>query len=600
MTGRKKIQELACVLAAVCLAFPVSAADIDFRTPATDDDLRDNLLTASLLQNLDEDGRNDNQLIISSAQADYARLIAVLYGAGHFAPAINILVDGQEAANIPPVAAPRTIRRVVIAIAPGPVFQFGTARISPTAAGTPIPDGFATGSRADLGVLKETASAATDRWRELGHAKARISDQKITARHGTNQLDAVISMGPGPKLTFGQLVIRGNEDVRTARIRDIADLPTGQTFSPKIVETVATRLRRTGAFRTVSITEGTNIGPGDTLDLNIELVEQTPRRFGFGAEISSLEGFSASAFWLHRNLLGGAERLRFDAEISGVGGNSGGTDYRLATRFERPATFNTDTNFFAQTSVERLDEVLFRADTFNAEIGITRIANPKRTYEFGIGVLASNTQDDFGSREFRLATMPISVNFDYRNKKLDPTSGYYANVELTPFIGLAGSESGLRAYGDLRAYYTVGDTRPVTFAARVQAGSVVGPDVDEAFPDYLFYSGGGGTVRGQPYQSLGVNLPTGQRVGGKSFLGLSGEARFKITDAIGLVGFVDGGFIGETDVGDGNLGAWHTGAGLGLRYETGIGPIRLDLALPISGPGENSGFEVYIGIGQAF
>jgi translocation and assembly module TamA len=113
--------------------------------------------------------------------------------------------------------------------------------------------------------------------------------------------------------------------------------------------------------------------------------------------------------------------------------------------------------------------------------------------------------------------------------------------------------------------------------------------------DYRFYSGGGGTVRGQSYQSLGITV-NGNDTGGRSFLGLSGELRATVRKNIGVVAFADYGFIGEGSFG--GTGDSHAGAGLGLRYLTPIGPIRLDVAAPIGGTG--SGAQVYVGIGQAF
>ena len=133
----------------------------------------------------------------------------------------------------------------------------------------------------------------------------------------------------------------------------------------------------------------------------------------------------------------------------------------------------------------------------------------------------------------------------------------------------------------------------------MQFGAILGSDIAATPRDYLFYSGGGGTVRGHPYQSLGVSVLNGGTVrsGGTSFLGLSGEARVGITQKIGLVGFYDAGFIGAGDLF--TDGEWHAGAGLGLRYDTGIGPIRFDVAMPVSGD-TGDGVQIYVGIGQSF
>ncbi|MFB1023823.1 MAG: BamA/TamA family outer membrane protein, partial [Octadecabacter sp.] len=136
-------------------------------------------------------------------------------------------------------------------------------------------------------------------------------------------------------------------------------------------------------------------------------------------------------------------------------------------------------------------------------------------------------------------------------------------------------------------------------ALRGQIGSILGADAADVPASYLFYSGGGGTVRGQPRQSLAVDLGGGNEIGGTSFFGAQFEARVDVTDTIGVVGFYDTGFVG-TDAIPFENGDWHAGAGLGLRYDTGIGPIRLDLATPASGDEAGQRIEVYIGIGQSF
>ena len=105
-------------------------------------------------------------------------------------------------------------------------------------------------------------------------------------------------------------------------------------------------------------------------------------------------------------------------------------------------------------------------------------------------------------------------------------------------------------------------------------------------------------MRGQAYQSLAVDLGGGREIGGRSFMAFSGELRAPLRDALSLVAFYDVGFVGADSWGTEN-GGWHSGAGLGLRYDTGIGPIRLDVATPVSG-GSSGAIEVYIGIGQAF
>ena len=150
---------------------------------------------------------------------------------------------------------------------------------------------------------------------------------------------------------------------------------------------------------------------------------------------------------------------------------------------------------------------------------------------------------------------------------------------------------------------TFGEERPVTFAARGQIGAVLGGATILGTPrDYLFYSGGGGTVRGQPYQALGVEIARiyGDKIGGMAFAAGTAEVRARVTSKIGVVGFADVGYVSPFDLGD-EFGEWHAGAGLGLRYATGFGPIRVDIATPVKGSVDTGdGVQFYIGIGQAF
>ncbi len=594
-------QPWGCLLAAsLVFASGAEAADLKLRGIAPDSDLYKTVLGGSLLaEQTAEDATPSSQELVAAAQADYARLLAVLYDQGYFGPVIKITLDGVDASAIPPVSPPRSVSQAVITIDAGPQFRFGRARIAPLAPETELPDRFAKGEVASLGVLKKTVNAGIDGWRAQGHAKADLASQEITARHKDRTIDASLRLAPGPKLRFGNLRVKGNVDVRTERIIEIAGLPTGAVYSPDELRLAQRRLQRTGAFNSVALIEADSIAAGDTLPVTAQVAEAPKRRFGFGAELSSLEGLTVSTFWLHRNLLGGAERLRLEAEVSGIGGNSGGTDYKFGARFDRPATFNEDTNFYALARLEQLDEVNFFSRQLDLEAGIERIANENRTYWGGIGLRTAETRDAFGTNRYTLLTLPLAAEFDYRDNKLDATDGYFARAEVTPFLALDGADNGVRTYLDARLYRTFGETRPVTLAFRGQLGSVAGPALNVAPADYLFYSGGGGTVRGQSYQALGVDLGGGNVTGGRSFVGLSAEARVKVTDAIGVVGFVDAGYIGQEEFPDGS-GTWHSGAGFGVRYDTGIGPIRLDVAVPTSGPETDENFQVYIGIGQSF
>ncbi|WP_245776342.1 autotransporter assembly complex protein TamA [Thalassovita taeanensis] len=603
MAQRSGILHIFKALAVVALgvsALPAHALDsLDITLRNSDNtSLRTRLRLASLLRTADKEGVTDPQDLFATALADYQRLLETLYAYGYYSGVINIRLDGQEAALIPPLSPPKQISRIDVSIDPGPPFVFATARIAPLAPGTTLPPEFARGQRARSSVVLDSVQTAVTGWREAGYAKATPGARTLTADHAARTLSAQIAILPGPQVRFGRLIPAGTSAVRARRIHRIAGLPEGEVFSPQEIDKAATRLRRTGTFRSVDVTEAKTLGPDNTMDITAAVVDEKRHRFGAGAEISNVEGLALSGFWMHRNLLGGAERLRVEGSASGIGGTTGGIDYALGTRFERPAVFGADTKFFAHLDLEVLDEPDFKSNEATAGVGATRIFSDHLEGDLEIALTYSETEDAFGKRRFTLLTFPTALRWDLRDNILNPTRGHYINANVTPFFGLSGEDTGGQIKFDSRIYRSLGSNDRFVVAGRVQLGSVVGPALADAPPTYLFHSGGGGTVRGQPYQSLGVDLGGGTTAGGRSFVGLSGELRARMTDTISLVGFADAGYIGAESFYDGS-GEWHSGAGLGLRYDTVVGPVRLDIAAPLSGS-TGEGVQVYVGIGQAF
>jgi translocation and assembly module TamA len=135
-------------------------------------------------------------------------------------------------------------------------------------------------------------------------------------------------------------------------------------------------------------------------------------------------------------------------------------------------------------------------------------------------------------------------------------------------------------------------------AGRIALGSIIGAAVDAVPPDWRFYAGGGGSVRGYPFQSIGPRTGGGSPAGGDGLLEASLELRRRFGTHWGVVAFADAGAVSENGIpGAGQLAV---GLGLGLRYYTPIGPVRVDVATPLNPQDGDSPVQLYIGIGQAF
>ncbi|MFC3170112.1 MULTISPECIES: autotransporter assembly complex protein TamA [Paracoccus] len=560
------------------------------------------LRNASLITGALSEGRTTGQDVLAAARADYARILGNLYDQGYYSAIINITLDGVEAAEIAPLDAPAQVREVVVAVQTGPQFRFSRAAIAPVAPRTDLPDEYRQGEVAGTGTIRAAATAGVAGWREVGHAKADVAGQEITADHIGNVVDSRVDLAPGPAVTFGRLNMRGYDRMNPRRLHKIAGLPEGERFDPDEVEDVRKRLRRSGVFSAITLEEAETLNPDGSMDINLTVVEQKPRRIGAGFEISTTDGALLSAYWMHRNLLGGGERLRIEAETKDIGSDTSGRDERITLRIDRPATITPDTTAYVLTSLARMREEDYDEDTGTIGLGFNHIFSDRFTFDTGVQYQFSRVYDDLGETDFKVLAFPTAVMWDARDNENNAKRGYYLQGDATPFKGFDGTDSGVRVLGEGRAFYSLGPDDRFTLAGRARIGSVLGSEIENTPRNYLFFSGGGGTVRGQPYQSLGVEEiqgPNGPiKTGGTSVANLSAEVRFQVREKIGLVAFADYGEVWAEDGWNGTS-EWHSGAGIGVRYDTPIGPLRFDVAGPTGGD-TGEGVQLYLGLGQAF
>jgi translocation and assembly module TamA len=589
---------LALALVLSLTGFGGAALDrLDFVVTGEDAKLTADLRAASGLLAAEKARRTNALDLLADARAEYGRLISALYAKGHYNPVIHVLVDGREAASIAPLDAPAAIGKIVVTVDPGQPFTFSQAEVTPLAARTALPPGFATGQVAESQVIKDAVLAGVNGWRALGYAKTSVAAQDLIADHTALTLSAAVVLDRGPLLRFGPLTVNGTNRMRPDRVRAIAGLPEGDRFDPDDATRAADRLRRSGVFSSVTLTEDEFITAPDILGFSVDLVEARPRRYAFGAEIASYDGALLSAGWLHRNLLGGGERFEVTGEVAGIAGQTGGADYQLGFTLDRPATPWPDTELNLGAEISQINDADTTAQLANISAGFTQYFTNTLTAQAALRFAASQGQDAAGEYDYQSLELPLSATWDRRDSKTEPTRMFYLDLGAKPFFGFGNTDNGARLTFDARGYAALGERDNLVMALRVQGGAVLGADLLATPRGDLFYSGGGGTVRGQPYQSLGVNvakLGTDIRLGGNQFMALSLEARAKVTEKIGVVGFVDMGLVGVAG-GDSDTQA---GAGFGLRYATGVGPVRLDLAVPLNDDGGK--VQIYVGLGQAF
>lgn len=547
--------------------------------------------------------------LLATARSDYRRINSALYAQGHYGGIIHILIGGKEATTVPPDARLPDPVAVAIIVDPGPLFRFGRldiGRRAPLASdpgdAVPAPEalGFAPGQPALSGVVLKAEQAAVEAWRQQGYADAKAEKREVVADHLHHTVDVAITIAPGRKAAIGAVTVSGARNMDPAFVAYATGLAPGEEYDPDAIALANRRLTRLEVFRSQRIAEQGDIGPGGVLPFSVIVQERPGHRFGVGANYSTVDGLGLEGYWLARNLFGEAERLRLDARIANIGYpiDTSAFDYSFGGTFTKPAVINPDTDLVAAVTALRDTLPAYTETSINGRVGLDYALSEQVKLQGAVVAGRSAFQDAFGSRDFATAGLFGEAAFDSRDSTTDPTTGVYLDATAAPYYEFYFGHPQLRATAEARGYFGFGDARRFVLAGRIKAGAVAGPALNEIPPDQLFFAGGGGSVRGYGYKSIGVAGPGGTVTGGRYLLEGSVEARMRINDTFGAAAFLDGGYVAaDTFPGIDDL---RLGAGVGLRYYTGFGPLRLDVAMPLRKHPGDPAYALYLGLGQAF
>ncbi len=541
--------------------------------------------------------------VVVKAKDDRDRLVALLYEKARYGAVVTVKVNGVPVDNLPPL--PKFSRStpvpVTISVTVGPVFSLGkvvlkgdAGKLDPASYGL-VPGGDA-GSQA---ILNASAKIVRDLKAE-GRPLARISERTVIADHATNRVDVTLAVQSGPIAPVGAVSVNGTKDVNPEFVSEWSDLQPGESYSPEKLERAAKRLRELGTFSTVAVSEAKALAPNGTIPINIDVTEGKQRYFGAGIQYSTIDGVGVQGYWGHRNLFGNAESLKISGSVNRLGQTRDlkKLDYSAAIAFVKPGAFGPATSFTANFSAGLSHAAAYEARILSGTVGITYDLTDHDKLSGGFALDWTRAQDVYGNNRYLTASVPLTWERDMTDDKFDPTKGYRASMTLRPSFGVYNKTSFISAEGSVSAYQQIGDNGPV-LAGKVAVGTLVGGRSLADIPaPRRFYAGGGGSVRGYAYQAISPRDSANNLLGGRSYVTASVEARFKVTDTIGVVPFLDFGSVSSSSApGFSDIRA---GAGLGLRYATPFGPIRLDVAVPLRRyPGGNT-FGIYAGIGQAF
>jgi translocation and assembly module TamA len=260
--------------------------------------------------------------------------------------------------------------------------------------------------------------------------------------------------------------------------------------------------------------------------------------------------------------------------------------------------FDPMTDFTLRLQGYRQTTDAYRVTAAEADVGLNHIFSDTLSGSLDLDLTRSETVDATGIEENLPLTLTGKLDWDHRDSKLDPRSGFRAQFTVAPAYDFLSSQPSALFGTDLAAYRPLDADGRFVLAGRVAASVLAVDDVSAVAADRRLYAGGAGSVRGYAYQNLGPRDGAGDALGGRSALLLSGELRYRINDQFGIVGFVDAGNAYASMVPD--IADLKIGVGAGLRYLTPVGPLRFDVAVPLQPRSGDPTVAIYVGLGQAF
>lgn len=528
------------------------------------------------------------------ARADASLLNDILRAEGYYDADIETTVDGGNAEQLV----------VKLTVEPGPLYRFsrvevtGLERTGEKEAA--LRGAFAVNVNdavdADNVAVGEVELAS--KIHSEGFPFAKFGDPEVVVDHDAHSATLKMDLDPGGMRRFGKIVLSGRKLPFDARhVAQLARFKPGQPYDQAKVDDLRRALIATGLVAQADVKPVPAESP-DLADIAVGLEPAKIRTIAAEAGYGTGEGIRAEISWTHRNLIHPEGAVTFRG-VAGTREQYLGAILRQSNFRRRDQILN------AHLEASHVNRSAYLARSLGVGAGIERQTNiiwqKKWTWSLGAELLASSERDstkipNSPERTFFIGALPAALNYDGSDNLLDPTKGFRLGLRVSPEVSL---ESGTFGYVRTQfdgSYYLPAGSKLV-MAARVRLGSIAGAKTDAIAPSRRFYSGGGGSVRGYGYQLIGPRDAANDPAGGRSLTEFAVEARIRLGN-FGLVPFLDGGDVDRSALP--KFSKFRLGAGLGGRFYSSFGPIRIDVGTPLNPQKGDPRVTVFVSLGQAF
>lgn len=552
--------------------------------------------------------------LVARARADQDRLRTALESFGFYAGQVRVALAGRSVADpdlpalLDATPAGRSVAADIMVI-PGPLFHLRRVELL---GAIPAPARAAFGLAQGQPAVAQSVLAAGARvlssLQEQGYALARVDPPVVVEVPQARALDVTYTVATGPRVDIGHITIAGLRRVNESYVRRRLLIHQGQLWQPSKIEAARQDLASVGVFSSVQLRPAPPLQPGDELPLDITVTERPRHAVTFNVAYSTDLGGSAGITWQHRNLFGNAEQLNLSAAVTGLGGTATtGIGYDVTAQLLKPDFLRRDQTIAFDLGAIKQDLQAYAQTAETAGVVLTRKFSKEWTGSIGLTGEQEQILQEGVTRDYTLVALPVTAKFDstgLSNPLDDALHGLRATLGVSPTASLGSPDATFvilqataSTYFDLARLGITTPGRSV-IALRGLVASAQGAANFDLPPDQRFYAGGSSTVRGFKYQSVGPLFPDHNPIGGEAVDAATVEFRQRVWGPVGAALFLDAAQVAESSAPF--QGTLREGAGAGLRYYTPIGPIRVDVAVPLNKPPGGDSFELYLGLGQAF
>jgi translocation and assembly module TamA len=524
---------------------------------------------------------------IADEAADIAR--AWLRAEGWYASKVEV-----EAEEIPPKARIRIDAGRRFALAEPNLNLGGEPEPAARKAAEDAIGQIKSGEPARAATVLNAESSAVAALRERGYAHAAAGERRVVVDHATGCMTPYYTITAGDAVKLGALELKPPGALRPDYPRRATPWKPGDRFTPETLSRLRRDLASTGAFALVDAQLQPAPNENGLTDVDLKLETAKPRVIEAGLGYGTGEGVSANSAWTRRNVTRRADSLTIGTVLAEQ-------LQSLSANLTRPNAIASGKTLRLTLEGSHDATGPYEAVALNASAAIEAATRLRFGLSYGVSVSATSYADAPGVNNALVGATFADARWDHTDNPLDARHGFLVQARLEPSVSTGDATTVFaRATGQARGYYTPDFYEKITLAARLRGGwaqPIVGDDSDLPL-DRLFYAGGGGSVRGYAYQSIYPfsNVVQAEPPGGLGLAEASVEARQRITDKLGVVAFVDGG----SAFNDASAMDLQWGAGVGVRYDLGFAPLRLDVATPLNPRDDDEAVAFYVSIGQAF